>query len=381
MILARQGGRTEGIRARCVQSWLGLLLLVVGIAAATPSAAKAQRDEVPAPRFPDPVPLRILSPVHLLFYHLSPTPATTLGEGSVQVRVDLSESNVLHPEPELPFTFRSQIDGEVSRLGIAWERGMGEEWDLGVEVPVYYAWGGFLDEVITETERAFRTLKPRRRDEEDAARQNEFGYRLFVGDRTMIQAGRTSIELGDVAVFAKRRIRDQHGRHPTLALRGGIKLPTGNSHRGFGSGGVDMVAGTAASWELGPWTAHAGGQLMLPVRDFRNFAGLTALPQFSLYVDGAYSRWPRLALQAQVAFVTPAFETDHDKVGPRLGPRRRPPGGDNSFEGHVLQITPALSWRLSDDRTFVLGIVEDFGSSEDTAFDVTLLISFQWRLR
>ena len=222
--MARQGGN---------KGRLGLLLLAVGIFAATSWPAQAQHDGTPAPRVPDPVPLRILSPAHLLFYHLSPTPATTLGEGVVQVRVDLSESNVLHKPPELPFTFRSRLDAEVSRLGVTLERGMADDWDLGAEVPVYYAWGGFLDEVITETERAFRTLKPRRRDEEDAARQNEFDYRLFVGDRTMIQAGRTSIELGDVAVFAKRRIRTQHGRHPTLALRGGIKLPTGNSHRGL----------------------------------------------------------------------------------------------------------------------------------------------------
>lgn len=327
------------------------------------------------------MPLRILSPVHLLFYQLSPTPATTLGEGVVRLRMDVSESNVLHPPPELPFTFFSEIDGEISRLGLAWERGMADDWDLGVEAPVYYAWGGFLDEIITETERAFRTLKPRRRNEEAAGRQNEFDYRLFVGDRVMMQAGRNSLELGDLAVFAKRRLRTQRDRLPAVALRAGLKVPTGNSHRGFGSGGLDMVAGAAASWDLGRWSAHAGGQLTLPVRDFRNFPGLTALPQLSMYVDGAYSRWPRLALQAQLAFVTPAFETDHGQIGIGLRPGSRPPGGDNSFEGHVLQITPALSWRLSNDRTLVLGIVEDFGNSEDTAFDVTLLVSFQWRLR
>lgn len=355
----------EGLR--CVA--LAMAVLLVSAASAT------AQDGVRGP-----VPWRILSPVHLLFYHLPPESAESLEKDAVSLQVDVSESNAIHPPEDLPFTFRSQVDLELTRLALTYRRGLTDRWDLGVEVPFYYVFGGFLDETIAETERLFDALKPRRRNEDRENRQDEFAYRLFVGDQLVVEGRDHAVELGDLAIFAKRTFREQDGTLPALALRVGLKAPTGDPGRGMGSGEVDAVAGVAASWNLDRWSAHAGGQVILPVKDFQDVPGLTALPQLSLYVDGAYSRWRKLALHAQLAVVSPAFETDHDLAAGGLRPGGRPPGGDNTFEGHVLQVTPALSWRFEEDRTLFLGIAEDFGSSEDTAFDVTLFASFRWRV-
>lgn len=329
---------------------------------------------------PGPVPLRLLSPIHLLFYQLPPVSAATLGRGVTELQIDYSESNALHPRLETDFTFRSRVDYELPRVALTYRRGLSDHLDLGFEVPVYFPFGGFLDEAVTETERFFRALKPRRRDENAEARQNLFIYRLFVGDELLVFGREHSWELGDIGVFVKRALKPRPGR-PAMALRAGLKIPTGDPFRGLGSGEVDAVGGVAVSWDLGRWTAHAGGQMILPVADFQDVSGLTAIPQLALHVDGAYSRWRRLALHAQVAAVTPAFKTDHEKVPGGVVPAGRPPGGDDTFEGHVIQVTPAVSWRLGErgERTVFVGIAEDFGNSENTAFDVTFFVSFRWR--
>lgn len=351
------------------------------MAAQAPAQGPVQGPESWQVGLRDPIPLRLLSPIHLLFYQLPPVPAATLGRGAAELQVDLSESNVLHPLREIAFTFRSEVDYELTRVGVTYRRGVSDRLDLGIELPVYYPFGGFLDETITEGERLFRALKPRRRDEDAENRQHLFTYRLFVGDDLVVFGRDHAFELGDVALFVKRSLQPRPGR-PAMALRAGLKIPTGDPFRGIGSGEVDAVAGVAVSWDLGRWSAHAGGQVILPVNDFRDVSGLTALPQLAFHFDGAYSRWRRLALHAQVAGVTSAFETDHEKVSGGVVPAGRPPGGDDTFEGHVIQITPALSWRLGErgERTVYVGIVEDFASSENTAFDVTVFASFRWRL-
>lgn len=346
-----------------------------GSSAQRDPAVQAGRATEPVP---PPVPLRILSPVHLLFYQLPPVSAAALPVGASSFEVQLSESNALHPERDPDLTFSSQVDFEMSRLGLAYRRGVAPGWELGVEVPLYYLHGGFLDEPITEGENLFNAVKPRRRDEVAEGRQDQFSYRLLVGDEALVSADENDFGLGDVAVSVKQFLRSQEGRRPALALRAGLELPTGDRDRGFGSGGVDAAVGVAASWELGRWAAHGGAQLTVPMGEVGDRAGLDTLRHLSIYADGAYSRWERLTLHAQLAAVSPVFETDHQRVS-----RTRAPGGDDSFEGHVVQITPAVSWKLGDGgsgrskRVFV-GLVEDFGSSENTAFDVTVFATVRW---
>jgi len=368
---SRRVGR--GRRATPCLALVASLILSL-LPAPPPVRAQPSEAETTTRQSPGPVPLRVLSPVHLLFYHLPPTPAAPLGPGVSRFHVDFSESNALHPRREVDFTFRSEVDFELTRVGLIYERGLTEDWDLGVELPLYQLHGRYLDELIAETEELFGAVKPRRRNERFEGRQNQFRYRLFAGDRLVLEGQDGSLELGDPAVHVKRALWSQAGWRPALALRAALKLPLGHSKAGFGSGEVDLVAGVATSWDLGRWTAHAGGQVILPVADFRDVPGLTALPQLAFHLDGAYSRWRRLALHVQVAAATPAFVTDHDKV---VG-RERPPGGDDTFEGHLVQVTPAVSWRFPNGSRLFAGVVEDFGSSENTAFDVTLFATVQW---
>lgn len=374
-----EGGVQRRIAA--VALWAAVALLSAGLPAVAQDPSSPSPEVRPSePRPPEPVPLRLLSPIHLLFHHLPPVPAETLGRGVAELQLDVSESNALHPRREIDFTFRSVVDFELTRLGFTYRRGITDRLDLGIELPIYHPYGGFLDEIITESERLLRTLKPRRQDEESAGRQHLYAYRLFVGDELVVFGRAHNLEIGDIGLFAKRSLKPRPGR-PAMALRAGLKIPTGDPFRGLGSGEVDALAGVAVSWDLGRWTAHAGGQVILPVADFQDIPGLTALPQLAFHIDAAYSQWRRLALHAQLAGVTPAFETDHEKVPGGVVPAGLPPGGDNTFEGHVIQVTPAVSWRLGEngERTVFAGIAEDFASSEDTAFDVTVFVTFRWR--
>lgn len=84
----------------------------------------AQADDAPVATA-GPVLLRIVSPLRILFYQLSPERATTLPHGVWDLGLELSESNVIHIR-NLPATkFDAEIDLEMTRLHVGAHVGLG----------------------------------------------------------------------------------------------------------------------------------------------------------------------------------------------------------------------------------------------------------------
>lgn len=349
--------RVSSVLSRGLALGLACMLpLIAGL----PAAAQVEVFEV-APQ--PPVPLPIVSPGFLFVYQPGPTPPSTLGQGRWQVRFDLSESNVLHPADELEAVFETEVDFELSRFQVAVDYGLTEEWDLGVELPLYYFHGGFLDHSVREAERAVGKLKPRRRDEE----QGDFTYRLRRGGETLLEIQDDHVGLGDVVLSAKRSLWAQHGRRPELAVRAAVKIPTGTPDEGRGSGTTDLSIGTAAGWSFAPFTLTAGLHGTLRLGQPARPSELTAMPTLGGWAEVSYPLTPRLTLHAQLAASTQPFRTDSALLN------GLPEGETRTFTGHVFQLTPAISWRLDSGSSLYFGVVEDFLKSENTASDVTVL--------
>lgn len=347
----------------------GLALATAGQAAAEPPQAGGSGTPEP----PGPIPLRIVAPVHGLFYQLTPSSADPLEPGRSELRMELSESNVLHccATTEPPF-FRPTVDLEITRLQLAYRKGLGGGWQAGVEVPLLYFHEGFLDDVIHDTEQLVGKLKPRR----EAEVRGRYTYEIHRGDDVLFQGPRNDPGLGDVALTFSRRVWHASGRRPTLSVRGALSLPTGDRDRAFGSGIVEVAFGAAAEWRRGSWALSGGGGVTLPLDQVDGTPGFTNVPVLAGYLELARALGPRTWLHAQVAAQTGPFRL---QGGPPLTtplPRKH----ERGLTHHVVQLSPAVSWRLAGGRRVYMGLAQDFLDSDDSASDVTAFATMSWGL-
>lgn len=358
----------SSIRTALIAAWLALA--ATGDVLAEPRETEGSGRPEP----PGPIPLRIVAPVHGLFYQLTPGPARPLEPGKSTLRLELSESNVLHccATTEPPF-FRPTVDLEISRLQVAYRRGFGDGWEAGIEVPLLYYHDGFLDGFVYGTERLVGKLKPRR----EAERRGRYTYEIRRGDDLLFYGPRAELGLGNVAVTFGRRLWERDGRRPDLSVRGGLSLPTGDRDRAFGSGIVEFAVGVAAEWRQGRWAVSGGGALTLPLDQVDRTPGFTNIPVLAGYLEVARVLGPRAAFHLQGAAQTGPFRT---QGGPPLE-TPLPTKHERGLTHHIIQLAPAVSWRLDDRRTLYVGMAQDFLESSDSASDVTVFATMSWSLR
>lgn len=129
------------------------------------------------------------------------------------------------------------LDGETTKIGLAYRKGFATDLELTVEVPVLIVGGGFMDGFIQDWHRAFSLPNGGR---ENAPNDRRL-YQYSRNGVTLLNETHSSTSLGDTQIGAGWQLNDQ------LALRGLIKLPTGDSDRLAGG-----ALGTAlwADWAL-----------------------------------------------------------------------------------------------------------------------------------
>lgn len=128
-------------------------------------------------------------------------------------------------------------DGETSRIAFEYRRGIGERLEVGVEIPWLTHQRGGLDSFIDGWHDFFGFPDGAR---DDRPRDLlEFAY-IDSGARR-VDLTRSTSGLGDLRFVAGYRLPGSD----SLALRFGLKLPTGDDESLLGSGGTDVTVGIA----------------------------------------------------------------------------------------------------------------------------------------
>lgn len=141
-----------------------------------------------------------------------------------------------------------RLDGETARLLLSHRRGLGAGWDFSLEIPLLSQGGGFLDSAIEQWHGWFGLPNGGR----ELQTRDQYRYRYVRGGTPQLDVTETYSGFGDFILGLGRRI----GKN--AALRGAIKLPTGDETRlGGGNAGAAL------------WLASA---LPLP----KNFGGFMA---------------------------------------------------------------------------------------------------------
>lgn len=147
------------------------------------------------------------------------------------------------------------LDGESTRLTLSGRYGLGHQMELGIDIPFLIIGGGFLDNFIENYHLAFGFPNGGR----ELAPQNRLLYRYQKNGLTLLNMEQSGQGFGDVSLSGAWQIYRSIDSQRNLALRGSLKLPTGDTGNLRGSGSVDL-----ALWVAGNWGHHFSfGQVTL----------------------------------------------------------------------------------------------------------------------
>jgi hypothetical protein len=176
---------------------------------------------------------------------------------------------------EIDDTARESIvlDGESYRYNLGLRYGIGDRYEVGLDVPVVTYAGGFLDGFIEDWHRAFGLPDGGR----TAAPRDRLLFRYVRDGVEQLSFRRSGTGLGDIRLSGGMSLfHDVEDSTIDIALRASVKVPTGDSDRLHGSGSTDVALWLAAS-EVYPTYlgqvagfASAGGMAMTKGRVLRD---------------------------------------------------------------------------------------------------------------
>lgn len=348
--MKKTGCRWRGLRS------LGLHGGVLGaLLALALSGAHAQPQAVDPREILGPLPIPNLQPVHLLFFEFTPERAYALPKGRLQVHLDITETNTLLDDLDKEPSFKADV--EMTRFSWRFRYGLTDRLTLGLNLPLLFTHGPFLDTFIDQVERAFGKL----RSDREAEREDQVDVRLVSGGTPEIGLTEDSFGLGDVSLEGKYQFLQETFWVPAVSFRAAVKLPTGDFEKLRGSEEFDGAFGLAVQKIWGLWSVSAGGGVTLPGNPFKSPA---LDPDPILYAHLALERLitARWSVVAQGKWASGLMDA---KAEPRVRPLT-----DRSLEAQV-----GVKWAFARNWLAQFAIVEDFGDSAAVGSDFTFLLS------
>jgi hypothetical protein len=305
--------------------------------------------------FLGPAPARNFQPIQLVFLQLPFERARTVRYGAVSLELDSAESNEI-ATTQGPIT--SSLKFETNRTVFGIRYGFADRWEMGAHMPFISRYGGFMDPVIDEVEDWFNAEN----SERELYPENSFGALVVrKGDEVLFEGGKQTFQPGDLWFSVKREI-DPGDAWPLLALRGALKVPTGDEDAVLGSGSPDLGFGVAAEKRMFrrlmlflnvnlvfPFGRVGGGDLSLNPIVSQSFAAEFALTR----------RWS--ALLHQAVYTSPMHGTD-----------------TNLLDAEVVELGLGLNFGWSECLGFQLLGINNVSGVEQAA-DFTLLFGFRIR--
>jgi hypothetical protein len=223
----------EKIRMQVWRSIAAFGLLALSVA--TPALG----DDNGPKQFQGPADLRNQRPYQLLFFAFSPESAVSLPKDDTHLSAQLDIGNdLLIPFPSKGATVVE--DTETQRLAVKERRGLANGWEYSISVPVIARNGGFLDKIVETYHQLIGLTHPTQDVITGRHDIPLYQSKLLVVNndgRTLVDAG-SAFGIGDLSGTVKRTL--YKSRWDSYALRGGVKLPTGNAGSLIGSGGADI---------------------------------------------------------------------------------------------------------------------------------------------
>ncbi|RMF91871.1 MAG: DUF3187 family protein [Nitrospinota bacterium] len=294
-----------------------------------------------------PLPVQNFQPLQLLILHLPVEGTTLTPKGHWAFSVGLAESNTLNQRGKEAKNTALVFDLETSRVTLGIKYGLFDRLEVGIDMPILFRWGGFLDRFIEGVERAVGKLNTDRKN----GPVNTVRFHLQREGETVFRRGDSAVGPGDLVFGAKARVWNEGKRVPALATRLMLKVPTGSEDRLLGSGTTDIGIGINLQKTL--WRLVLYGNLnaifpggALVDRDLDTHPFLTAA------WGGEFLWTPHFSLLLQTEFYQSAFaDAGVEELDRNLW--------ELAF-GFNYAVTPHLLWQLGGIQNLVVESGADF---------------------
>lgn len=184
-----------------------------------------------------PIPIRNLFPLYLGVQTLEPRSA------SIQPGWQFNGAYSLEVDSQDNGHWQAVMDMETFYFEPNYTQRIGDGWFASYRVPIYYAYGGFMDEFIIRYHKFLGLpVGPR-----PSRPHDKYEYRIVHDGRAIMQSTGRGPGLGDLGVSLLRQF-PAHGRD-RVSGELALQLPTGNFTKGYG-GQSAQVAGIL-HWDHG----------------------------------------------------------------------------------------------------------------------------------
>jgi hypothetical protein len=159
--------------------------------------------------------------------------------------LSLSHSSVFVMEDSAHWA--GHLDLELTELDLRYRRDIPDLFEVGIDLPVLRATGGFMDRPLTWYHRTFgfpdygRNTRPR----------NEFLYEVKKDGAFVIRGDKDSVGFGDIRLTVKKKIMVTD---LVISIMADLELPTGDARIGYGSGSIDGAIAVLLDKDLGAET-------------------------------------------------------------------------------------------------------------------------------
>jgi len=319
-------------------SLCALLLSASAAAAQTEESSEENAGEESSWRRP--LQSRNQTPLALFVVYMIPDRAAAIGKGELHLDIVFDYSSIIQEQQTENEFLR--FDLEYLRTLVALKRGFGRGLEVGFEVPFYVYYGGFLDPFVSSFHEALGLPNLLRGQTPHGL--VDFQYRR--GDQAVFAGMNSFGAVGDVALNVKKTLYEGSSR--ALAVRGTLKLPTGDPQNLSGSGATDFGLGAAFD-RIGP-------KYGLYLNASYHFLGtperFETRDYFSIMAGADWRFKPRLAAVLQADYMRPPVQGEVSNLNQ--------PG---------IQLALGLRYRHSEAFTYEWRLVEDLSSfSPDFTF-------------
>lgn len=333
-------------RAAATIACVGFLLTAL---AARPAAASSIHSA--------PISMVNSSPVQLLFLQAPPDRAQTLPRGAGRLTVSNSLTNTLLVEDD-PGPAKGVIDMEVLRTTVDLSYGLYDRLELNVSLPLSLTGGGAMDHFILDVEQAFGNAR-KVREEETPGR---YHFDVQRGGRRILGSDHRATGPGDLALRFKALLLQEGESTPALAARVGLKLPTGQSSRGLGSGGTDVGLGLLLEKHFGPVAAFLNADAIFPGDIDDPEVEAETFYQAMLGLSWAFTdAW---SANAQLSYTSRPFSG----TGLTLLDRR------------IVDLLLGITYQRPGGFFVQAGTMEDIVDSAEAGADITFFLNLGWHI-
>lgn len=175
------------------------------------------------------------SPLAQIFGLPAASSATITPSGRLRLALDTDVANSYSTDSSKGE--QVTLDGESYRWVLSASYGLDDRFEVGIDLPYVLYGGGFLDGFIIDWHEFFGLSQGGRKDVE----RGRLLYSYSKNGEERLKMTHAGSGIGDITLTAGMKLYDAHdgNSHDSLALRGTLKLPSGDSGSLRGSGSVD----------------------------------------------------------------------------------------------------------------------------------------------